>query len=216
MRRTPPRAEHRGSPSPSRMTTTRSKASATNRMSWLMAMTVRPAAAALATISRTRSTPAASWPVVGSSRTRTGVPIARTDASARSFRLAPPRSYGLVASSPSRPVARRARPTASRRASAANPTFRAPNSTSPRTEPAKICRSGSWNTSPTRAASWATVRPAASTPSTSTRPDVGRSSPFRCRTSVVLPLPFCPTSATRSPGPIRRSTPSSARTSPSG
>ena len=84
---------------PSRITTTRANVSATNRMSWLMATTVRPSAAQASMIERTRSTPRASWPVVGSSSTSTGVRMARTEASARSFRREWPRSYGFVRSS---------------------------------------------------------------------------------------------------------------------
>ncbi len=68
------------------MTTTRSNVSATKRMSWLIAMTVRPAPSALDDV-WTRASPRASWPVVGSSRITTGVPIDRTDASASSLRF---------------------------------------------------------------------------------------------------------------------------------
>src|SRR5688500_6490627 len=53
---------------------------------------------------------------------------------------------------------------------------------------------------------------AASTPSTVTVPLAGRRSPLRCRTSVVLPRPFCPMSASRSPAAMVRFTSSSART----
>ena len=81
----------------------------------------------------------------------------------------------------------------------AEPRFRGPNATSARTLPAKIWRSGSWNARPTFAASWATRSVDASTPSTRTRPSVGRSRPLKWRTSVDLPDPFWPTIATRSP-----------------
>ena len=73
---------------PSRMTTTRPNVSATNRMSWLIARTVRPSPASRRTISRTTVAPRRSCPVVGSSRTMIGVRIARTDAIASSFRRA--------------------------------------------------------------------------------------------------------------------------------
>ena len=49
-----------------------------------------------------------------------------------------------------------------------------------------------------------------SRPSTTTRPEVGRSSPLRCLASVVLPDPFCPTTATTDPGSIASDTASSA------
>ena len=71
---------------PEPITTTRSKVSATKRMSWLTAMTVRPASDNSATTRWIRATPRASWPVVGSSSTTIGVFMARTEASARSFR----------------------------------------------------------------------------------------------------------------------------------
>ena len=44
-------------------------------------------------------------------------------------------------------------------------------------------------------------------PAIETRPAVGRSRPFQCRTSVDLPEPLRPTIATRSPVSIERSTP---------
>ena len=79
------------------MTMTRSNDSATKLMSWLMATTVRPSAASAADDRlRLVRTPCASWPVVGSSSTIAGVPIARIDASASSFRSEKPRSYGFV------------------------------------------------------------------------------------------------------------------------
>ena len=53
---------------------------------------VRPSSVTASTTERTRSTPRASCPVVGSSRTMTGVRMARTDARASSFRREPPRS----------------------------------------------------------------------------------------------------------------------------
>ena len=55
-------------------------------MSWLMAMTVRPLGDQVRETCWTRAMPRASWPVVGSSRTTTGVSIASTDAMASSFR----------------------------------------------------------------------------------------------------------------------------------
>ena len=71
---------------PAAIATTRSNVSATNRMSWLMATTVRPRDARSAMTAWIRATPRASWPVVGSSSTITGVSIASTDASVSSLR----------------------------------------------------------------------------------------------------------------------------------
>src|SRR3712207_4982183 len=52
----------------------------------------------------------------------------------------------------------------------------------------------------------AVVRPFVDVPSTSTSPRVGLSRPFIIFTVVVLPAPFWPTMATRSPSSTRRST----------
>ena len=51
-------------------------------------------------------------------------------------------------------------------------------------------------------------------PASRISPAVGAMSPAMQRTSVVLPAPFSPASATTSPGRICRSTPSSARSGP--
>ena len=76
---------------PARMTTTRSNASATNRMSWLMAMTSGRPRRPRRSRGRARRRPRpARW---SARRGRgPGVSIARTDASASSLRRAPPRS----------------------------------------------------------------------------------------------------------------------------
>ena len=47
-------------------------------------------------------------------------------------------------------------------------------------------------------------------PATEIRPAPAVSTPLRCSTSVVLPAPFGPSTATRSPGSTRRSIPYSA------
>ena len=105
---------------------------------------------------------------------------------------------GQLASARRPPAPRPPRPAAS---AAERPRIRGPNSTSARTLPAKICRSGFWKTMPTRAARAATRSSAMSAPSCRTRPSVGRSRPSRWRTSVDLPLPFWPTIATQLAGP---------------
>ena len=53
-----------------------------------------------------------------------------------------------------------------------------------------------------------------SLPSTDTVPEVASSSPARMRSAVVLPQPDGPSSATNSPGSMRRVSPSSALTVP--
>ena len=189
---------------PASMTTTRANDSATKRMSWLIAITVRPAACELARrCAWIRSTPRRSWPVVGSSRTTIGVRH-RQDRGERQ-QLALARSRGRTDCGPPRrpgPTAASAASTAASSAAPRRPRLRGPNATSVRTRPAKICRSGSWKTSPTRAASAATRRSAVGRPSSRTSPAVGRSRPLRCRTRVDLPLPFWPMIATGSPSAI--------------
>ena len=103
---------------------------------------------------------------------------------------------GLVPRPPA-PSATSAAPTARAAPAPPSPRFRGPNSTSPRTLPEKIWRSGSWKHEPD------IVRELRHGPArgvrdrrAATRPAVGRSRPLRWRTSVVLPLPFWPTSAT--------------------
>ena len=133
-------------------------------MSWLMAMTVRPASLRLvACACRTRShaaprpgrwsarrapAPASAWPAPRPAPAASG---ARRPG--RRGWCAPPRPGPTAAMAPS---------TALRSSSPRRPTLRGPNSTSERTLPAKIWRSGSWKTRPTSRASWATVRRAAS------------------------------------------------------
>jgi len=52
-------------------------------------------------------------------------------------------------------------------------------------------------------------------PPTSTVPAVGRSKPARMRSSVLLPQPLAPTTATNSPEAMLRSTSAIAATPPS-
>ena len=102
----------------------------------------------------------------------------------------------------SRTPHRRARPARGPRA----PVDRPRRSTCPggadRTRPRRgrsgrrLWRAGSAIPRATTRASSETRIPAASRPSMSTRPDVGRSSPSRCSSSVVLPLPFGPVRTT--------------------
>src|SRR5918992_4269215 len=58
------------------------------------------------------------------------------------------------------------------------------------------------------------MRPVASSPSTSTRPASGRSSPAMTLNSVDLPQPLGPITETNSPGATSNSTPSSTGSGP--
>ena len=74
---------------------------------------------------------------------------------------------------------------------------------------------GSWKTSCSRSRRNRSRRsgsPAMSVPSTSTLPDVGRSSPARIRSRVDLPQPDSPTMPNRSPGATSKLTPRRAWT----
>src|SRR6266480_2815839 len=75
-----------------------------------------------------------------------------------------------------------------------------PKLTSSRTVTAKSCWSACWNTDPTRHASCSGTQSRVSQSPTHTVPSSGRASPATSRTTVDLPAPFLPSSATRSPG----------------
>ncbi len=169
-------------------------------MSWVIATTVRPDRVQASTIPPTRRTPGPSCPVVGSSRTRTAGSIASTLARATSLRSDRSRSYGLTPRDASSPTAASAAVTARPTASGARPRLRGPKATSRSTDRSNSWSSGFWKTNPTAAARRWTGTSRMSAPSSVTRPPVGRSSPLRCLTRVVLPDPFWPTIATDSPG----------------
>ena len=187
---------------PSRMTTTRSNDSATKRMSWLIATTVRPAAGEVgrrsAGSARRRARP-------GRSSARRGRrPACPSRGSRRAPAASAASSRGRTGSSrrrSSRPVGdERLVDRAARGPRRAGPRFRGPNATSVRTVAGEDLAIGVLEGEPDRRAPGAaTRRPAASAPSTRTRPSVGRSRPLKWRTRVDLPDPFWPTIATRSP-----------------
>ena len=79
--------------------------------------------------------------------------IARTLASATSFRRERSRSYGFVAGAASRPTAASAAETARLVSSEVRPRLRGPNETSRSTDRSKSWSSGFWKTNPTFAAS---------------------------------------------------------------
>ena len=83
------------------------------------------------------------------------------------------------------------------------PRFRGPKAMSLSTVSSNSWYSGYWNTSPTflRTARRSVPLAHRSTPSTSTVPEVGFTSPFKCCTRVLLPLPVWPISPTSSPSP---------------
>jgi hypothetical protein len=59
---------------------------------------------------------------------------------------------------------------------------------------------------------WAMRSRRGTSPSTTTRPEVGSSTPVRTLRVVDFPAPFGPTKPTNSPGSMRKLTPSTART----
>ena len=96
------------------------------------------------------------------------------------------------------------------RASASGPSAPSalkPNSSSSRTVLQQIWLSGFWNRKPTRRASSLVRRSVVGTPSMSTRPASGLSSPLIRRIVVDFPAPFVPTNATNSPSRIVKLTP---------
>ena len=188
--------------SPSRMTTIRLNWRAANSMSWVMAMTERPAARNASTTAPTRATPSGSWPVVGSSRTRTAGSIARMPASATSFRRDRSRSYGFVARWSARPTASRLAGRRAPRSSAADhPEVARSERDLALDRPLEQLLVRVLEDEPDGRRE---VRHGSagrrSSPSSRTRPAAGRSSPLRCLTRVVLPEPFWPRMATASPG----------------
>ena len=186
------------------MTTTRWNVSATNRMSWLIAMTVRPAAASPQPPLDARDAPC----VLAGRRLVQHHDRSLHGEDRRQRQQLPTRVAEVVWVRSARSV----NPTASRRRGRrpGPPSPRAPGSearTRPRTGPCPR-RSGD-------PGSGRRSRPAprASDPLAGdvdavvrTRPSVGRSRPLSWRTIVDLPLPFWPTIATRSPAAIARST----------
>jgi hypothetical protein len=105
------------------------------------------------------------------------------------------------------PTSSNARLTRSPTSSRDSPALAGPNATSSATVGMNNWSSGSWNTMPTRWRIPATVASVNSTPPTLTLPSDARSNPFVCSIRVVLPAPFGPSTATRSPSATRRSTP---------
>ena len=87
------------------------------------------------------------------------------------------------------------------------PKFAGPNATSSATVGMNSWSSGSWKTIPTRRRISRRCSLTTGSPATATVPVCAVSTPLRCSTNVVLPAPLGPSSATRSPGSMRRSTP---------
>lgn len=90
------------------------------------------------------------------------------------------------------------------------PAAAGPNATSSRTVGMNSWSSGSWKTMPTRRLISAMFRLSTGSPATVTVPVPPVRMPLRCSTSVVLPAPFGPSSATRSPRATQKSTPNRA------
>ena len=183
-------------------------------MSWVIAMTVRPAA-------RPRiddgPDPRDARRRPGRSSARRGRGPPDPSPGRRPARRAcgrdRSRSYGFVVALVGETDRRQGLGRRARAVGRREPEVARPEATSRSTERSNSWSSGSWNTNPTVAASRSMGRqPAMARPSSRTSPAAGRSSPMRCLTSVVLPEPFCPTMATGSPGSIDSETPRTAST----
>ena len=152
---------------------------------------------------------------VGSSRTR--IPGRGASAPASASRCCwPPESFVVRRrSSPPRPTSTSASGTRASIASRGQPRLSSPNATSSSTRSITIWLSGSWNTSPTRAATSAPGAVTGSIPSTVSRP---RHSPANSRgtrpasasASVLLPEPDGPTTSRHSPGSTSNETSANA------
>ncbi len=146
----------------------------------------------------------------GSSSTRISGSIASTVATATRRRWPKERWCGgrsLNSAMPTRPSARSTRSSSS---GPLSPAAAGPNATSSRTVGMKSWSSGSWKTMPTRRRTSAMCRGPTSSPATVTVPVPPVRMPLRCSTRVVLPAPFGPSSATRSPRAMEKSTPNRA------
>ncbi len=156
-----------------------------------------------------------SRPATGSSSTSTFGFMASTPANATRRCWPPESSKGLLACSASKSsrTLSRARRTRRSTSGASSPRLRGPNATSSYTVAANSWYSGYWNTMPMRPRkACAAFLSARSCPPTSTRPQVGCTSPFMCWMSVLLPLPVCPAMPKNSPSSSVKSMPRSAQT----
>ncbi len=178
---------------------------------------VIPSPCAMLRISRMiwRAVSRSSWPVGSSASSSRGL-FARARAIATRCCSPPDSSYGRCPACPARPTrsssatARRSLDAASSRASRiGRPTFSAADSTgsSPNDWKMNATRSRSIRATPSA------LMVVISSPSTSTRPLVGRSRPPMMLSRVVFPEPDRPRSATSSPRVIENDTPRSACTS---
>ena len=106
------------------------------------------------------------------------------------------------------PTVRSASSTRRRISSEGTPRFSGAKATSSSTTFATIWLSGFWNTMPTvRRTSRSRASSEVSMPSTYTLPEVGSSMAFMSFASVDLPEPLCPSTATKLPSAISRSSP---------
>ena len=140
----------------------------------------------------------------GSSISRISGATARARANPTRCFIPPDSSLGYACSKPSRPTRLMARATASRRAGPSTPRASSPIATFSAT----VSQGRSAN-------DWNTIAAAASTPSSgcprySTAPSTGRARPANSRSSVLLPHPDGPTSATTSCSHTLRETSRSA------
>ena len=143
----------------------------------------------------------------GSSSTRISGRIASTVATATRRRWPNDRWCGGRSACSAIPTASSASRTRASRSAPVSPRFAGPNATSSATVGRNSWSSGSWKTIPTRRRISARFGFSTGSPPTVTDPATPVRIPLRCSTSVVLPAPFGPSSATRSPVCTVRSTP---------
>ena len=156
----------------------------------------RSACASQSCISRRVS---ASSAANGSSRHRTGLPESSVRRKATRWRMPPESSWGRARSKPSRPKAAKSGCARARACSRDAPARRRAS--------AALSIARSQGSRPSR---WGM----STAGSARTLPASGAWSPHTSSSRVVLPQPLGPTTATISPAPTSRSTPSSARTAP--
>ena len=199
---------------PSRIRTIRCAPAATSRL-WVTMRIVWPVACSRWNRSSTSAAPAESSAPVGSSASSSVGRLASARAIATRWRCPPESAPGRSAARSSRPsVSSRSRARAVASAgrapaiSAASATFSSADRCSMRWK--------NWNTSPTwrrrSRASRVLLSSSVRTPASATVPSSARSSPATRCSSVDLPLPDGPISATNSPARTVRSAPRRART----
>ena len=200
------------------MTRSAARASSMKCVTWTC---VQPAFCSRAMTCMTPRRPRTSRRAPGSSSTSTAGSIASAPASATRCFCPPESLVGSAFAKSCIATRESSRRTRSPIWSAGTPRFSGPKATSSSTTVVTIWSSGFWNTSPrlrrarryAAKSGWPSVM--TRSPTRSTVPSSGASSPHSTDASVDLPEPFGPSTHTRSPGATERLTSLSACTPPS-